>query len=372
MLWPHSIALTAAALLSMIMGSASAPVAPQETRIVGGKAIGGCGWPSVVSLSGCTGTLIHPQVVLTAAHCAPHLALPLVRISPKTGKGPMGLAAVKKCVSNPGFHGNFGDGQDWAYCILHKPVRDIPIVPVMTECERAEWTRYAMHDSTVMVGFGLDEFGNSGAKRQVKVPVKELLGDEIRVGGEGQAGCHGDSGGPAFVQLPDKSWRVMGIISYARGKCGNPEYLAAVPAALSWLNAELAKEGIDVTPCTDAQGVWVGGPYCADFPLNPQSEHCGTLPLLGGKTQSCTSSFGDRKIGTNIEDSPALAPKHKSTQPQVAGNTTPEAPPAAVPASQEQNTEPEDFSLGCQLHKPLAPGALTSLGLGLLLFRIRR
>src|SRR5688572_9042182 len=41
-----------------------------ESRIYGGAPVGACGWPTTVSLGGsCTGTLVHPQVVLYAAHC---------------------------------------------------------------------------------------------------------------------------------------------------------------------------------------------------------------------------------------------------------------------------------------------------------------
>src|SRR5262245_15942315 len=37
--------------------------------VVGGQMSAACGWPSTVDISGCTGTLIHPRVVTTAAHC---------------------------------------------------------------------------------------------------------------------------------------------------------------------------------------------------------------------------------------------------------------------------------------------------------------
>src|SRR5688572_27429935 len=41
-----------------------------ESPIYGGTNVPSCGWPSAVELGGsCSGTLVHPELVIYAAHC---------------------------------------------------------------------------------------------------------------------------------------------------------------------------------------------------------------------------------------------------------------------------------------------------------------
>ncbi|GEM_PF-2633062 len=71
----------------------------------------------------------------------------------------------------------------------------------------------------------------------------------------------GDSGGPAYVRMPDFSYRLVGV---AHGSAID-DYFEAVPSWLSWIEAMAAE---DLTPCHDrnSSGSWVfhGGSGCQD------------------------------------------------------------------------------------------------------------
>ena len=72
------VCLLCAALPSLARAQAPAPAAaslatePARPQIAYGELAEPCAWPTVISVEGasqCTGTLIHPRVVLYAAHC---------------------------------------------------------------------------------------------------------------------------------------------------------------------------------------------------------------------------------------------------------------------------------------------------------------
>jgi len=240
----------------------SAPTPAAGTRalpIVGGSVAAACAWPSAVAFTeGCSGVLIHPQVVLYAAHCG--VLVGDVRFG-ESSTQPARTAAVKHCElypSKPELR------LDLAYCLLETPQSNVPIAPLVAGCEQELIGRGTPVE---LVGFGLDEAGNQGVKRGVQVEVKELDAKEARLGGDGQDSCQGDSGGPGFVKLGE-SWRVVGVISHG-SRCGEGGALALAAPALEWLESA---SGRDLTPCFDPQGRWQPTPACGSFPQSVRSD----------------------------------------------------------------------------------------------------
>lgn len=280
-----------------------APASPDDaptSPIYGGTTVSSCGWPSTVELGGaCTGTLVHPQVVIYAQHCG--TGYTSIRFGESINGGPGRNVPVSFCKTYSG--GGPGTGNDFAFCKLAQAVNDVPIVPIAMGCETDE---IAPGKSVTMVGFGEANTGAYGIKRQVTSSISSISSaNEVFIGGGGKDTCQGDSGGPVFMQIDDGSWRVFGITSYG-GACGGGGYYSQMHRGMSWFEQQA---GVDLTPCHDADGTWNPGPDCGDFPLHPGTPH-GTWAngcsgdTLSGPSATCGDAYGDDGGGGGGENPP--------------------------------------------------------------------
>lgn len=284
---------------------AAAPSDPSPaSRIFGGRAVDTCEWPSTIGFGSCSGTLIHPNVVLYAAHCGRQSKIIL---GENYRSGAAKKIPVKFCKTNPKFFG-IKKGTDFAFCYLDKPITDVPIAPIAYGCELEQIKPGA---EIWLVGFGKVDNGSSGTKYKVKTKVNHLLvkGAEVNVGGNGKATCYGDSGGPAFIQLSDGSWRTFGITSYGTSSsCGYPSGMTMANVAVPWIHQELKKAGItdvDITPCYDDDGTWAPNEHCSKFPLElgtgfgTWKQSCGEKAKLSGASTICAT--GDDKQAPTVD-----------------------------------------------------------------------
>lgn len=269
------------------------PPPPPDT-IHGGEAATTCAWPTAVMLGGCSGTLVHPEIVIYAAHCG---TPGTVRFG-EYGNGP---SVSAQCRTNPGYDDT--TPTDWAICKLSQPV-NLPVTPILYGCEL---DMLGPGTPVVQAGFGAtSDAGGFGVKYWVDSFINNVEEGVLTVGGNGIGACPGDSGGPLFIELEDGSWRTCGITSTYSGTCGSINHYSRPDEAVPWFESQF---GIDLTPCHDSDtGEWDPGSDCMGFYAGG-SQGSGTWndggPCLGTPASGPSDSCGD-PLGAE-EDPPTVA-----------------------------------------------------------------
>lgn len=349
-------ALGCAAMFGAGLEAQAQPIQP-DSYVIGGELSKACAWPSVAMVHTfypenpkgqqhglCTGTFVHPRVVIFASHCgdAIGISVGLDRHAPnritefeKVGRNP---AWNEKDIKTTKF--------DWAYAVLKKPLEGVATIPIAYGCELdmvqkpgQEVRLVGYSDNNVSIPPDPDKF----VQRWAKAKISQVGGGAFVAGAPGVGVRSGDSGGPLLAKLEDGTWRTLGIISRADGSGAGVS-----KEMIQWFNKET---GIDVVPCFDDDGKPTEGKACDELrafsgdPENPTADPKDNC--IGAPTKWAGLACGLKKSdGSDPEDEDE--PKDESPDepkdesPDDSKDESPDE--SAGDSSSDSNDDPTDES----------------------------
>ena len=167
----------------------------------------------------CSGAVISPRVILTAAHCLQFDAPPSTFFayfgSDFNGEDPLeiGTVDVVEFMVHPDWNREDPEaGNDVGLIVLAEQAP----VPAL----RINRSAPALGETTRLVGWGQTsgEFSDAGVKRSVISTINEVDGKLMRYGNSNANACRGDSGGPNFMNVGGLEV-IAGISSFGDAGC---------------------------------------------------------------------------------------------------------------------------------------------------------
>jgi len=271
-----SVALACAAIAALALPAAASAEPTAQASIVGGRAGSIAEFPFLSFIEAregkhgfaCTGAVVAPRVVLTAAHCVADLdhggltpaqdyALATGVTSPEEAK-PENIFRITEAHAFPGFDPGTLHG-DAGILILDRPTA----APALALAGPGDAALYAGGETVQLAGWGLTQANAkqepSGLRTTSMVvetppvckakthgyyspfsPVAQMC--TLDLPRKKSGGCFGDSGGPAIGHRADGTLVELGIISTGGESCSTkrPNVMTRTDFVSSWVSEWIA------------------------------------------------------------------------------------------------------------------------------------